>query len=185
MFSKKQVLLLCSLVALVAALATSAIFAQDDMMDEKIACDSTLAVLLLAAEHDFDYLSSKMMSEEMMNHPALSIDKGQYTSLVDSVVAMMTAMMEEDPMMGMSEEEMMAYNEMLASMMAMSPADMVHAYEESMGMTMEEGMMMTMLPPGNIPGENPTCAEVRADVEAFIIAHIITEANMMMMAEGQ
>lgn len=184
MLSKKQVLLLCSLVALIAVLATSAIFAQDEMMEEKIACDSTLAVLLLAAEHDFDYLSGKMMSEEMMDHPALKIDTGQYAPLVEEVMNMMMAMMEEDPMMGMTEEEMMAHDEMLASMMAMNPADAVKAYMESMGMAMDDSMM-TALAPGNIPGENATCAEVRADVEAFIVAHVITEMSMMMMAEGQ
>ncbi len=176
MLSKKQVFVLCSIVALIATLATSAIFAQES---EKVACDSTLAVLLLAAEHDFDYLSAKMMSEEMMNHPALSIDKGQYTPLVDAVMDMMMAMMEEDPMMGMTEEQMAMMEESLAGMMEMDPAAMVKAYAESMGMAMDDSMM-TVLAPGNIPGENATCAEVRADVEAFIVAHIIAEMQMMM-----
>lgn len=155
--------------------------AQDAMA--KVTCDSSLVVLLLVAEHDYDYLSHLMMDETMMDHPALKIDKGQYGPLIDSIVAMMTAMMEEDPNMVMTEEEMMAHDEMLNNMMGMgSTADMVAAYMASMNMEM--GDMMTTLQPGNVAGEDPVCAEVRADVEKFIIAHIVTEISMMGM-EGQ
>jgi hypothetical protein len=146
--------------------------AQDEMMAHT--CDSTLVTLLLVAEHDYDYLSGKMsMGEEV---PA--IDYGQYGPVIDSIVAMMTAMMEEEATEdAMMEEDMAAHDQMLADMMAMDTAGMVAAYMGSMNMTMEEGM--TTLAPGNIEGEDPVCAEVRADVERFILAHILTEMSMM------
>lgn len=165
----------CLAVVLVVALAVGFAVvpaaAQDDM---KHVCDSTLVTLLLVAEHDYDYLSAKMdMGEEV---PA--IDYGQYGPVIDSIVAMMMAMMEEEGSMegDMTEEEMMAHDEMLANMMAMDTAEMVAAYMSSMNMDMGE---MTTLTPGNVAGEDPVCAEVRADVERFILAHILTEMAMM------
>ncbi len=147
--------------------------AQDDA---PVACDSTLATLLLVAEHDYDYLSSMMDSE--MGAP--NVDLGQFTPLVNDIMAMMMEMMDE-----MSEEDMMAMeamNAMMEPMMGMSSVDMLAAYEAAMGMEMMDNM--TVLEPGNVAGENELCATVRADVENFILAHIIASTESMMMEEN-
>lgn len=148
--------------------------AQDDA---PVACDSTLATLLLVAEHDYDYLSS-MMDTEM---GAPNIDLGQYTPLVNDISMMMMDMMDN-----MSEDDMMAMDEMNAMMepmMGMSSVDMLAAYQEAMGMEMMDDNM-TVLEPGNVAGENELCATVRADVENFILAHIIASTESMMMEEN-
>jgi hypothetical protein len=81
-----------------------------------------------------------------------SFDKGQYAPLFE---AMMMEMEEE----GMGEE-------------------MMESTEEAM---MEEPMMdeMMMLPVGNIEGEDPACAELRAELDAFFY----TKFSEMMMSE--
>jgi hypothetical protein len=142
--------------------------AQEEM---GVACDSTLVTLLLVAEHDYDYISGMMGTD--MEMPAL--DLGQYGPVIDSIVAMMMEMQGEatgEPM------DMTAHDAMLADMMAMDTAGMVAAYMSGMNMEMGE---MTTLAPGNVADEDPICATVRADVEKFILAHILTE--MAMMAE--
>lgn len=78
--------------------------------------------------------------------------------------------------MDMSEEEQMAHDEMLASLMDMSAEDAVNAYLDSMNMEM---MDMTALPSGARADEDPACTAVREDVEQFLIAHIITHMSMM------
>lgn len=150
--------------------------AQDDQM-EKIACDSTLATLLLVAEHDYDYLSDKMMMD-MMDDPALNIDLGVLDPIAQDIMAMMMDMADEGStdMDTMSEEDMAMHDEMLANMMSMSAEDAVNAYLSSMNMEM---MDMSMLPTGEIAGEDPACTQVRADVEQFLLAHILTEMSMM------
>jgi len=143
-----------------------AVGAQDDM---GVVCDSTLVTLLLVAEHDYDYISGMMDSG--MEMPAL--DLGQYGPVIDSIVAMMMAMMEEESGEAMDME---AHDQMLADMMEMDSAGMVAAYMSEMNMEMGE---MTNLTPGHVAGEDPICATVRADVENFILAHILTEMSMM------
>jgi len=182
---KKFGILVSSGLLIASAFLITATNAQDATMEapmmEAVTCDSTVAVLLLVAEHDYDYLSGMMMDEEamaMMPH----INLGQYQPLVDEIMAMMTAMMEEEPMMDMTEEEMVAHDEMLKNMMSMSTKDMISTYMTSMNMDMSGDMME--LTPGNVDGEPAECAAVRADVEKFLVAHIITEMSMMPM-EGQ
>jgi hypothetical protein len=150
-------------------LITVPLSAQDEM---KHVCDSTLVTLLLVAEHDYDYLSAKMdMGEEV---PA--IEYGQYGPVIDSIVAMMLTQAESsEPTM--TEEEMAAHDQMLTDMMVMDTAGMVASYMTGMNMTMEESM--TTLTSGSVADEDPVCAEVRADVEKFILAHILTEMSMM------
>jgi hypothetical protein len=154
------------------------VYAQDATTEagSMITCDSTLVTLLLVAEHDYDYLSAKMdMGEEV---PA--IDYGQYGPVIDAIVAMMMQMQDEAAMAtaeAMTEEQMAAHDQMLTEMMTMDTAGMVASYMSSMNMTMEEGT--TTLTPGNVANEDPVCAEVRADVEKFILAHILTEMSMM------
>lgn len=143
-------------------------FAQDEMMAHT--CDSTLVTLLLVAEHDYHYLTDKMA----MGEEAPAIELGQYGPVFDSIMAMMmeeTEMSEEDAAM------MESHDMMLAEMMAMDTAGMVAAYMSGMDMAMEGEMMP--LTPGNVADEDPVCAEVRADVEAFILAHILTEMSMV------
>lgn len=171
---KAKLLVLVALLLVGSVVPLNGIAAQDDMA--KITCDSTLATLLLVAEHDYDYLSHMMTDEMMMDSPATHVDLGALTPVVDNIIMMMMSMDEDMSMGDMSEEEMMAHDEMLASMMAMSPADQVAAYMSSMNM---ETMDMMPLPPGNVAGEDPQCAAVRADVEAFLVAHILTEMSMM------
>jgi hypothetical protein len=71
-----------------------------------------------------------------------TFDKGQYTPLFDAMM-----MEDEDGMMEMTEEPMME-EEMMT--------------EEPM---IEEGMTMLMV--GNIEGEDPACAELRAELNTF------------------
>jgi hypothetical protein len=82
-----------------------------------------------------------------------TFDKGQYTPLFDAM--MMED--EDDGMMEMTEEPMM---------------------EEEM-MTEEPMMEGMMLPIGNIEGEDPACAELRAELDAFFYEGF----NAMMMEE--
>ena len=138
--------------------------AQDSM---PVTCDSTLVVLLLVAEHDYDYLSHM----EMMPN----VELGQYHGLITGIVAMMQSM-------EMSDEQMMEMEAMqgrLDELMMMSSADMLHEYD-MMGMsdgdTMDE---MAMLPPGDVPGEDELCTSLRADVEKFLTAHIIADMESM------
>ncbi len=167
MRSKTYFVVLALFVVLIAGFAVAPIAGAQDEMG--VVCDSTLITLLLVAEHDYDYISGMMGTD--MEMPAL--DLGQYGPVVDSIVAMMMEMQEEagEPM------DMEAHDQMLADMMAMDTAGMVAAYLGSMDMEM--GDMMTTLTPGNVAGEDLVCATVRADVEKFILAHILTEMSMM------
>lgn len=151
--------------------------AQDEeMMDMGLACDSTLMLLIYIAEHEFDYLSGMRM-----NMPdAAPIDYGQFTPLIENTVAMMTAMMEEA-----SEEDMMAMEEMNAMaepMMMMSLQEITDAYLASMDMDAMDLGMYTELPAGVVEGEDPGCTALREEVSQFLLAHIIAESEMNMMA---
>src|SRR5215207_4410937 len=140
--------------------------AQDDA---PVACDSTLVTLLLVAEHDYDYLSHMMDGE--MGMP--NVDLGQFSGLINDIIAMMQSM-------EMSEEDMAAMEAMqpmLDEMMAMSTDEILHNYDMAMGM--EEMGDMTVLAPGNVEGENELCTTLRADVEKFLVAHIVTEVESM------
>lgn len=180
----QKIVALALVISIVLVSSLQITVAQDDMM-EKVTCDSTLATLLLIAEFDYDYLSHKM-AMDMMEDPALSIDLGVLQPVADEISAMMMEMMEEDDMMEegddmMSEDDMMAHDEMLEGMMGMSAAEAVDAYMSSMNMEM---MDMMELPAGDIAGEDPICAEVRADVQQFLVAHILTHMSMEMMDDG-
>lgn len=162
--------------AVICLLLTSLIFtpvlvlAQDDM---GVVCDSTLVTLVLMAEHDYDYLSGMMDSE--MEMP--SIDFGQHGPLIESIMAMMMAMMDE-----MTEEEMTMQEErnaMVMEMMGMSTQEMMDMAMAGMGMESVDTSMLTQLPPGNVEGEDPACTALRADVESFLVAQIATEMAMM------
>jgi hypothetical protein len=173
----RKVSILCLTVILLAGFAISPIQQTAHAQDAAVVCDSTLAVLLLVAEHDYDYLSSMMMSEDAVMMP--HFDLGQYQPLVDEIVAMMMEMAESGEMAeGMTEEDMAAHDEALGMYMEMSDsAAMVAAYLEGMGMAMDS-MSSTVLTPGNVAGEDPACAAARASVENFLLAHIITEMGM-------
>ena len=147
--------------------------AQDDA-SMGIACDSTLVLLLLLAEHNFDYISG--MDETIMSEmPAF--DYGQYTYILEDTVAMMTAMMDE-----MSDEEMAeaeATHAMVEEMMGMDAAGILAGYDAAMG---NEAMGdMSVLAPGNVAGEPAECTSLRASLEQFIVAHLVADAEMMMM----
>lgn len=151
--------------------------AQDEeMMDMGLACDSTLMLLIYVAEHDYDYLSGMRM-----NMPdAAPIDYGQFTPLIENTVAMMTAMMEEA-----SEEDMMAMeamNAMVEPMMMMSLQELTDAYLQGMDMDAMDLGMYTELPTGAVEGEDPGCTALREEVTHFLLAHIIAESEMNMMA---
>jgi hypothetical protein len=149
-----------------------AAFAQDAA---PVSCDSTLVTLLLVAEHDYDYLSSKVDTDEGVPN----VDFGQFGPLVESIMTMMMETMGE-----MTEEEMMAMQEMesmLAPMMEMTSSEIIASYEMAMGMEMMGDI--TQLAPGDIAGENQLCTALRADVERFLIAHIVAEQEMMMMED--
>ena len=152
------------------ALLPAVSHAQDDA---PVACDSTLVTLLLMAEHDYDYLSHMLDSE--MGMP--NVDLGQYSTLINDIIAMMQAMS-----MDMTEEEMAtmeAHQMMVTEMMAMTTDEMLHSYDMAMGMEAMDDSMMTSLTPGIIEGENELCTTLRADVEKFLVAHILTEMQSM------
>ena len=136
------------------------VLAQDSM---PVACDSTLAVLLLVAEHDYDYLSHM---ETMPN-----VDLGQYSGLITSIISMMQSM-------DMTDEEMATMEAMQArvdELTAMGSTDMLHEWD-MMGMSDSGSMdMPTMLPPGDVAGEDELCTSLRADVETFLTAHVIAD----------
>ena len=46
---------------------------------------------------------------------------------------------------------------------------------------MGDDMMMTTLTPGNVAGEDEVCTTLRADVEKFLVAQIVTSTVMMAM----
>ncbi len=170
MRQKHWIVLLLVLLATVVPLTQ----AQDEMMTH--VCDSTLVTLLLVAEHDYGYLSSRMGTE--MEVPAIEL--GEYKPLIDSISAMMQTMEGDDAMGSMSEDEMKAHDAMLAEMMSMDAMSAIAAYMQSMNMAMDD--MAEPLKPGHLPDEDPVCAQVRADVQQFILAHILTD--MQMMGEG-
>lgn len=143
--------------------------AQDDMA---VSCDSTLVTLLLVAEHDYGYLSHMMDSEMAPN-----VDYGQFSHLITDIVARMQAM-------GMSDEDMATAEAMqmaMDAMMAMSTDEILHSYDMAMMEDDMSGEMMTALTPGNVAGENELCTTLRADVEKFLVAHIVNEVQSMPM----
>lgn len=146
--------------------------AQDDA-SMGITCDSTLILLLLLAEHEYDYISGM---DEMMMSEMPTFDYGQYTYLIQDTVAMMTAMMDE-----MSDEEMAAAeatNMMVEEMMGMDAAGILAGYDAAMGY--EAMGDMTVLAPGNVAGEPAECTSLRASLEQFIVAHLVADVEMMM-----
>ena len=79
-------LLIAAWVVLELATPHPPVLAQDgNLMDGKpVVCDSTLALLLLVAEHDYGYLSDM---------PALpNIDLGQYAPLIHQIIALKQTM---------------------------------------------------------------------------------------------
>jgi hypothetical protein len=115
------------------------------------------------------------MMTEMPN-----FELGQYTYIIQDAIALGMAMGEAE----MSEEDMTAMEEMntvLEGLMAMDAAGILAGYYTAMGHEMMEGM--AVLPPGNVAGEPAECAAARAGVEQFLVAHLVAEAQMMMMME--
>jgi hypothetical protein len=103
---------------------------------EPVVCDSTLVLLLYVAEHDYGFESMYDVS---------TLEKGQYASLFDSMMAMTESM------------------ESTAEPMMEATPDMMT--EEPMG-----DEMMTTLTPGTIAGEPELCTQVRGEVESFLVA---------------
>lgn len=101
--------------------------------------NSTLVTLLLMAEHGYRYLSHMLDSE--MGMP--NVNLGQYSTLINDIIAMMQAMS-----MDMTEEEMAtmeAHQMMVTEMMAMTTDEMLHSYDMAMGMEAMDNSMMTSL----------------------------------------
>ncbi len=153
-------------------------FAQDMTEATPVTCDSTLVTLLMIAEHDYDYLS------HMDTLP--NIDFGQYSELIHDSVARMQSME-----MDMSADEMATAQAMQATvdeMMAMSTADMLSHYDMTMGMSGDsmssDSMEMMALAPGDVAGEDPLCTSTRADVEHFLLAHVLADIESMDMGSG-
>jgi hypothetical protein len=141
-----------------------------------ISCDSTLVLLLLLAEHNFDYISG-MDETMMMDMP--SLDLGQYTYYIEDTVARMTEMAGE-----MSEDDMTAMddmNAMVEEMMGMDAAAILQGYDSAMGYEMMGDM--TLLEPGNVPGEAAECTALRASLEQFIVSHLVAQTESTMMGE--
>ncbi|MFN8372148.1 MAG: hypothetical protein U0694_04640 [Anaerolineae bacterium] len=180
-----RLLVFCAFVAATATLvlvfapAHSPVQAQDEMMMGP-ACDSTLATLLLVAEHNYDYISNMMTA---MPDSTPHLDLGQYGPLIDEVVANMMAMQGD-----MTDEEMMAaeeMNTMTNDMMMMSDTDIINSYFTSMGMDMVDFSTLTTLAPGDVEGQDALCAQVRADVQQFLLVHTIADMEMSMMSDSQ
>jgi hypothetical protein len=86
-----------------------------------------------------------------------TFEKGQFAPLFDAMMSMM-------------EDEMMATEEpMMEDMMATEEA-------------MMDDEMMVMLAPAQIPGEDPACTGLRAELDAFLLTALKDD---MMMEEGQ
>ncbi|HEX2621382.1 MAG TPA: hypothetical protein VHL11_14585 [Phototrophicaceae bacterium] len=170
-----------TLAAAAIALATFAfvphstpVAAQDDA---PVACDSTLATLVLVAENDYGYLSSMMANADTMAMMP-KFEYGQFAPLFTS------AMMMDDSSADttMTDDEMKSMEAMqteVDKMMGMDTMGMLADYATMTGMT-AEGEMVT-LKPGDVAGENAACTALRADVEKFLLAHILAEANVAMM----
>ena len=142
--------------------------AQETTQSAPVVCDSTLAMLLLVAEHDYDYLSNMMMN----GGQTPNVDLGLYKPLVDDIMSMMTSMQMTD-----QEAQMMATEEAQAnSMMSMSDEDLIKMWMESMN-TQGDMSTMTMLTQGDVAGEDPACSALRKDVQHFLLVHIV--ASMM------
>ncbi len=157
--------------ALFAVLLVAPAAQAQEMTETPVVCDSTLVTLLLVAEHDYDYLSDMMMmdSSHMPN-----VDMGQFKPLIDSIIAMMTAM----PAMTDDQMQMMATEESQASeMMSMSDGALMQMWMKSMNMPEDDMPMNSVLTAGDVAGEDPACSALRQDVQHFLLVHIV--ADMM------
>ncbi len=144
--------------------------AQDSMA---VACDSTLVTLLLVAEHDYGYLTNMKAMGESSGEMMTEIDYGQYTPLVNEILMRM-ASMEGD----MSGDEMMEGDDM----MDMTPAQAsISAFLTGIGMEAPDFAMYTDLPAGDVAGEDAVCTALRADVQQFLLDHIIADMQMSSM----
>ena len=120
---------------------------------QPIVCDSTLITLDYLAEHDYGFHSSMDVSK---------FEKGQFKPLFDTMMASMAG----GKMQGTAEAMMAATPAAMMSgtadaMMAATPAAMMEG-------TQGAAMAMTELKPGNVSGEDPSCAELRTEVEAYL-----------------
>jgi hypothetical protein len=139
---------------------------------KKVSCDSTLATLVLVAEHHYDYLSGNKMGE--MGKDALKIDYGQFQPLIDSIVGEMTKMsnMTEDQKM-----KMQAHDDKVKELMDMNMQQLMDAGMQSLMMDTVDVSGMMALKPGDVAGEDPTCASVRADVEHFLLVNTLADMS--------
>ncbi|MCC6614941.1 MAG: hypothetical protein IT320_15785 [Anaerolineae bacterium] len=144
--------------------------AQDSMA---VACDSTLVTLLIVAEHDYSYLTDMKAMSESSDAMMTEIDYGQYTPLVDEILARMSSM-EGD----MSGDEMMEGDDMMGMM---SAQDTISAYFTDTGMDAPDFSMYSDLPAGDVAGEDAACTALRADVQAFLLEHVIADMQMSSM----
>jgi len=140
--------------------------AQDSMA---VACDSTLVTLLIVAEHDYSYLTNMKAMSEGSDMMMTEIDYGQYTPLVDEILTRMAAM----------EGDMMEGESMGDDMMGMMSAqDTISAFLTDMGMDAPDFAMYTALPAGDVAGEDAACTALRADVQQFLLEHVIADMQM-------
>jgi hypothetical protein len=140
------VLCLVFVVALVAPAS-----AQDDMMSDKIVCDSTVITLLLVAENNFGFHSMMDVSQ---------FEKGQFQPLFDTMMANMDEMSGDE----MSGDDMADNGDMME--------------ESTMGDEMMGDEMMVTLEPGNIMDEPTECADLRAEVEGFLYDTLSMDLGM-------
>jgi hypothetical protein len=114
-----------------------------------VVCDSTLITLLFIAERDYGFKSMSDVS---------TIEKGQYSGLFQG---MMSGGMMATPEAMMPTQEGMATQEgMMPTQEGMMPT------QDAMG-----GSMVQLLP-GVVPGENPACTALRAELEAYLLQRL-------------
>ncbi len=107
------------------------------------------------------------------------------THTCDSTLILLLYIAEHDygfhSMMDVSTFEKGQYAPLFEAMMAEMEGEMMESEEAMMEEEMMEGDMM-MLSPGNIEGEDPACADLRAEVAAFL--YEVLSADMMMEEPG-
>ena len=103
------------------------------------------------------YVAEYHYSFHSMEMDLATFEKGQFAPLFDAMMSMM-------------EDEMMATEEpMMDDMMATEEA-------------MMDDAMMVMLAPAQIPGEDPACTGLRAELDTFLLTALKDD---MMMEAGQ
>jgi hypothetical protein len=152
--------------------------AQDE--GTKVICDSDLILQLYVAEYYLGYgqVHTNMMGMEGVDTTTMldleAFDKGQFTLLFDNMMGMMDSGMMDDMMM---DEETMTT---MTDMMMMSEEDMMGMMGDMMGDV--DMSTMTTLAPAVIPGEDPQCTALRAELNRYYA--VLAYSAMMMGTEG-